>query len=72
MNVKSDVNSNLVKFTKKCQTQPPHYKHTSSLICNCPPGPFFVPFRLFSFFLLYLRCITLKRELLETTKRQVS
>ena len=54
MNVKSDVNSNLVKFTKKCQTQPPSYKQTTSLICDCPPGPFFVPFQIFLFF--YFPC----------------
>ena len=55
MNVKRDVNSNLVKYTKKCQIQPPHYKQTISLICNCPPSPFFcalldcffLPFRVF-------------------------
>ena len=44
MNVKSDENTNSVKFTKSCQTQPPHYRLTPPPICNCPPGPFFVLF----------------------------
>ena len=53
MNVKGDVNSNLVKFTKKCQTQPPHYEQTTSLICNCPPGLFLCPFRSFHLFFCF-------------------
>ena len=44
MNVKSDENTNLVKFTKSCQTKPPHYRQTPPPNCNCPPGPFSVPF----------------------------